>query len=204
MRNVTMTKSSRRAGESAAGPSDNYAMIERGISEAASSTDRVRLHGRMLMVTPVVSPVPIAVAYVVKGLLSQLDHDEVVVAAERWSANPPDQTHESNGHRVHFLRTKWTWPKRGKRFVVWMRWFLVPWMARRMIKLARAEKCRAIFANFPEDHSLCAAYLAARRLGVRFFPFFHNTYRENRRGIGYWLASWLQKARSRPPMSCSS
>jgi glycosyltransferase involved in cell wall biosynthesis len=140
-----------------------------------------------------VPPVPVAVAFVVKGLLSQIDTDEVVVAAERWPANPPDQTHDPNGHRVWFVGRAWTWPPRGLRYVHWMKWFLAPLMARRLIKLARSHNCRAIFAHFPDELCLYAALIAARRLKLAFFPFFHNTYRENRRGLAYLVASWLQR-----------
>ena len=154
---------------------------------------RVRLHERILMMTTVVAPAPTAGAFVVKGLLSQIDADEVLVAAERWPANPLDQTHEPNGHRVHFVGKSWTWPKRGQRYVHWMKWFLVPRMAYRLIKLAKSQQCGAILGIFPDEQCLCAAYLASRTLGLRFFPFFHNTYRENRRGAAYLVATWLQR-----------
>jgi hypothetical protein len=157
-----------------------------------AGAERVRLRGRILMMTTVVPPAPTGVAFVVNGLLSQFDRDEVVVAAQRWQWNSPDQTHEPNGHPVHFIDRQWTWPKRGQRYVHWLKWLLVPRMAYRLIKLARSQRCEAIFAHFPDEQCLCAAYLAARRTGLGFYPFFHNTYRENRRGLAYLFASWLQ------------
>ncbi len=144
------------------------------------------------MMATVVPPVPIAVAFVVKGLLSQFDPDEVVVAAERWPANPPDQTHGPSGHRVHFIGKKLRLPKRGQRFFEWLRWIQVPGLTLRLIKLARSEQCNAIFGHFPDERCLSAALLASRRLGIPLIPFFHNTYRENRRGLAYWIASWIQ------------
>lgn len=153
---------------------------------------RVRLKARMLMMTTVVPPVPTAGAFVVNGLLSQCGSDEVTVAAERWPANPANQALNPNGHRVHFVGNRLSWPKRGQRYFTWLRWLLIPRMASRLMKLARSQECEAIFGHFPDEHCLCAAFLASRRLGVPLFPFFHNTYRENRRGIAFWLASWLQ------------
>jgi glycosyltransferase involved in cell wall biosynthesis len=153
---------------------------------------RLRLRGRLLMTTFVVAPTPFGDAFVVSGLLSQLDTDEVVVAAERWPPNPKEQTQLPTGHRVHFVTTQWTWPKRGQRFVQWLRSALAPRTIYRLARLARRERCNAVFANFPNEHLLFAAYIVARLFRLRFFPFFHNTYRENRRGLAYVFASWLQ------------
>jgi glycosyltransferase involved in cell wall biosynthesis len=162
-------------------------------AKAPQAAPSMRLNGKLLMMAPVVPPVPIAVAFVVKGLLSQFSPDEVIIAAERWPANPPDQTHGPNGHRIHFIGKQMRLPKRGQRFFEWLRWFQVPVLTFRLIKLARRERCNAIFGHFPDERCLYAAYLASRWLGMPLFPFFHNTYRENRRGLAYWIASWIQR-----------
>jgi glycosyltransferase involved in cell wall biosynthesis len=62
-----------------------------------------------------------------------------------------------------------------------------------MVRLARRENCGLVFATFPEDHLIFAACLAARRLKLPFFPYFHNTYRENRRGLSRVLAGYVQR-----------
>jgi glycosyltransferase involved in cell wall biosynthesis len=154
--------------------------------------DRIRLDGRILMMTAVVPPVPLADAFVVKGLVSQFDADEVVLAAERWPANPAEQTEAPSGHRVHFISRRLDWPKRGRKYFEWLKWLTVPRSTWRLIKLAKAGKCTAIFTHFPDEQFLCSAYLASRWLALPLFPFFHNTYRENRQGIAYCLATWLQ------------
>jgi hypothetical protein len=192
MRDVTATMSSRLPTKSSIKPSDNDP-DERGTAENSQSSGQVRLCRRILMATVVVPPVPTGVAFVVRGLLSQLTSDEVVLAAERWPENPFEQEFDANGHRIHFIGAKWTWFKRGQRYLQWMRWLLVPRMAYRLVKLARSKGCDAIFVHFPDEQFLCAAYLAARSLGLSFFPFFHNTYRENRSGIGYHIATRLQR-----------
>jgi glycosyltransferase involved in cell wall biosynthesis len=148
---------------------------------------------RILMTSFVVSPEPSADAFVINGLLSQFDPSEVVVAAERCPANPTDQTHLAAGHRVHFVTTKWTWPRRGQRFVHWVRWALLPRTVYRLTSIARRERCEIVFANFPDAHLLMASYIVARRLRLALFPFFHNTYRENRRGFARLWATWLQR-----------
>lgn len=147
----------------------------------------------MIATSLVVEPMPLADAFVLKGLLSQFSADEALVAAERWPANTADQTHLPSGHRVHFISSRWTWPKRGQRFIRWLKWLLIPRTVFRLTKLARKEGCNAILASFPDEQLLFASYLVARRLGLRLFPYLHNTYRENRRGVAYAFASWLQQ-----------
>ena len=163
------------------------------VGHASKACDGERLRGRVLMTTLVASPAPFADAFVVNGLLSQMDEDEAVVAAERWTANPADQTHLPTGQRVHFVSTRWTWPQRGQRYIHWLKWALLPRTVYRILRLIKRERCNVVFANFPDAQMLFASYVASRFLKRKFFPFLHNTYRENRRGVAYVFASWLQR-----------
>lgn len=170
-------------------PSQSRGSTDRALEVAAPSE---RLRARLLMVSMIVPPTPSGSAYVVKNLLAHMDSGEVVVAAERNPENAASQVLEPGGHRVHFSSTAWTWPQRGRRFLHWPKWALLPRTVHRLCRLARREKCEAIFANFPNEYFLCAAYLASRRLGLPLFAYFHNTYGENRRGIARRFANWLQ------------
>jgi glycosyltransferase involved in cell wall biosynthesis len=51
---------------------------------------------------------------------------------------------------------------------------------------------KTIIAVFPKEEFLFAGYLASCWTGARFFPYFHNTYLENRRGLALFFARWLQ------------
>jgi hypothetical protein len=82
-----------------------------------------RLSKKLLLVAPNIAPVPLAVSFVVKNFLSEFSPDEFVVATERWPENPADQTATESGHQVEFVSQRWTWPKRGQRFVHWAKWF---------------------------------------------------------------------------------
>lgn len=128
----------------------------------------------------------------VKNLLSQLHPDDVVFAAERWPQNPLDQSETVNHIPVHFVCKKWTWPKRGQGYVHWIRWLLIPFMTRRIIRLAKETNCQAIFCNFPDEQMLLASYRAAKKLKLPFYSFFHNTYRENRSGWQRQIANYIQ------------
>jgi hypothetical protein len=65
-------------------------------------------------------------------------------------------------------------------------------MSVRTSRIIRAESCRAMLAVYPQEEHLLAAYSAARRTGIAFFPYFHNTYLDNREGWGLAFARWLQ------------
>jgi hypothetical protein len=58
--------------------------------------------------------------------------------------------------------------------------------------LARRHRVRSILVIFPEERFLLMAYLTARLLKCRLFPYFHNTYLENRHGWSRMFAGWLQ------------
>jgi glycosyltransferase involved in cell wall biosynthesis len=49
-----------------------------------------------------------------------------------------------------------------------------------------------VLVVFPSEGFLFAGYLTAVWTGARLFPYFHNTYLENRRGLSRRFARWLQ------------
>ena len=78
------------------------------------------------------------------------------------------------------------------KYVRWMRWLLLPRLVRRLSRLIRDERCNAVLGVFPDERFLLAAYLAAKRNKVPFYPYYHNTYRENREGLALRFATRLQ------------
>ncbi|MDX1964654.1 MAG: hypothetical protein SFX18_16005 [Pirellulales bacterium] len=154
--------------------------------------ERLRLRRKLLFLVPTVPPVPIAGAFVIKNLLSQLDPRDVVVGAEFWPDNPPDQTSMEGGFPVHFVCRKWTWPPRGQQYVHWLKWLFIRQTARRIARVILQNGCQAIFCNFPDELLLFSAYLAAEWTQLPLYTFFHNTYRENRTGWRRWIADYLQ------------
>jgi hypothetical protein len=55
------------------------------------------------------------------------------------------------------------------------------------------HRCTAILVVFPREEFLLAGYLAARITGAKLFPYFHNTFVENRSGWSLRFARWLQR-----------
>jgi len=151
-----------------------------------------RLRERVLIVTPVMPPAPIAGSFIIRNLLSGFAPDEITVATEWTRHNPPEQTHDEFGHRIHYITREWERPRRGRRYVLWMRWAEVPGITRRIAALAREHNCKMILAFFPDERLLLSAWRAAEKLCIRFCSYFHNTYRENRSGWERWIADYLQ------------
>lgn len=81
------------------------------------------------------------------------------------------------------------WPFRGRKL---MRNFSFPRILYRLWRITAREKFDRIIAVFPDETYLGAAYLVARWRGIEFWPYFHNTYLENRRGLRRWVARRLQ------------
>lgn len=116
----------------------------------------------------------------------------MVLAGQVWSG--------AEGYRrdaalptIHYVGREWTWPKRGQRFVRWARWLTLRRLARSVERVAREEACDAIVSIFPNEFYLYAGYEAARRLKLPYYPYFHNTYLENRRGLPLRFARWLER-----------
>jgi glycosyltransferase involved in cell wall biosynthesis len=151
-----------------------------------------RLKKKLLLVTPCISPVPYAVSFVVKNFLGEFAPDEFVVAAERWPENPATQTETESGHPVEFISQRWTWPKRGQRYVHWAKWLTLGGVKRRLLDMIRRHDCGGILCMFPNEQLLYASYRASVKTGLPLFPHFHNVYRENRHGMGKRIADYLQ------------
>jgi len=68
----------------------------------------------------------------------------------------------------------------------------LPNITRRLVQIASTHRSEAILAVFPSEFFLHAAYRAAKRLQLPFYPYFHNTYRENRSRLSRRFADWLE------------
>lgn len=159
-----------------------------------------RLKKKLLLVTPCISPVPFATSFIVKNFLREFAAEEFVVAAEQWPENAAEQTTMESGQPLEYISHRWTWPKRGQRFLHWAKWFTVGGVTKRLMELIRRHDCGGIFCLFPNEQLLYSSYRAAVKTGLPFFTHFHNVYRENRHGLAKRMADYLQPrvfARSR-------
>jgi glycosyltransferase involved in cell wall biosynthesis len=131
-------------------------------------------------------------SFIVENLSRQFSPQEMVLAGQAWQVADEYQR-DPHLPAIHYLDKEWTWPRRGQSYIRWARWLTLPALARRVERLARTERCDAILGIFPNEFFLYAAFAAARRLCIPFYPYFHNTYRENRRGLPLRFANWFER-----------
>ena len=95
--------------------------------------------------------------------------------------------------QIHYINPYPINIKRGKRFIRWQRWFLLPSLIKKIISLAKEEKCKSIMCFYPEELYLIASSLAAKKLTIPIYPYFHNLYYENKQGFSAIIAKLVQK-----------
>ena len=143
---------------------------------------------RVLLVSWTVPPETSGSAVIVGNLAQQFTRDEMIVTGER-SLGRPAVAWRAEWPRVMYATLGWPPGKRGAR---WWRGLQLPWLVLRCIWLVRRRRCTAVLVVFPREEFLLAGYLAAKWTGAKLFPYFHNTYVENRRGLSLRFARWLQ------------
>ena len=60
----------------------------------------------------------------------------------------------------------------------YLEYLWVPWIARRMARVARRKRVTAIFANYPYGYFLLASWIAARLTGLPLFVYMHSLWEE--------------------------
>jgi glycosyltransferase involved in cell wall biosynthesis len=143
---------------------------------------------RILLLSWRLPPFVAGSATIVSNLAKQFSREEMVLAGEEPYRDPAFIWKEEWPRIVHLIRG---WPKswKGERF--WRK-FSFPMLIFRCLRLARSFKCNAVVAVFPKEEYLFAGYVTAVCTGAKFYPYFHNPYLENRRGLSRHFARWLQ------------
>lgn len=147
---------------------------------------------RVLVVSWGLPPSLTGSTVIVENLSRQFGPDEMVLAGQRWQG-ADSYRRDPQLPEIHHLIREMTWPKRGQRYVRWLRWGKLPLIVRHLTRIARRENVGSILGIFPNEFFLYAAYLTAERLRIPFYPYFHNTYLENRQGVAKRFAAWLEK-----------
>jgi glycosyltransferase involved in cell wall biosynthesis len=143
---------------------------------------------KILLISWTVPPETTGSAVIVGNLAKQFTADEMIVAGEQPTGKPR-LTWESGWPRIVYISKGWPLMKRGGR---WWRRLQLPIMFIRSLRLALKHHCSAIVAVFPNAEFLLTGYLTAKCTGASFFPYFHNTWVENREGLVKRYARWLQ------------
>ena len=150
------------------------------------------MEGKILLISWSLPPELTGSATVVGNLASQFSEHEMVIACERrfpYAATVRNRFKQ----QVFFIAPQRFRSIRGQRTLEKM--FLpldFPLILLRLWRIVRQHECSSLLVIFPNEKYLLAGYLIARWTGCALFPYFHNTYVENRRGISKVFAKWLQ------------
>jgi glycosyltransferase involved in cell wall biosynthesis len=144
---------------------------------------------RTLMVAIYLPPDGTGSSYVMGNLGTQFSRQDMLAVGEAKTPCPPEPWGPS-GPRMEVVQFRWPFTRRGIR---WWRWLQLPRMIWRCVAAGRRFGCTSVFVQFPDASFLLAGYLTARVTRAKLFPYLHNTYVENRRGLGLRVARWLQK-----------
>jgi glycosyltransferase involved in cell wall biosynthesis len=143
---------------------------------------------KILLLSWGVPPAVTGAATVVANLAQQFRREDMIVAGEK-PHNPPPFSWSNDWPELVYVRYVWPFGWRG-----YHRWRIIQWpyLFCRCLWLVRRHQIDSIVVVFPDTHFLLAGYLSARLLRRRLFPYFHNTYLENRQGLRRLFARWLQ------------
>jgi glycosyltransferase involved in cell wall biosynthesis len=147
-----------------------------------------RVTPKILLVSWTLPPEPTGSAVIVANLAKQFHTSEMVIVGERptrgqrivWCDDWP---------RLVYIALGWPAKWRGAR---WWRRLQLPFMLWYTLLLALRHRCRSVVAVFPNEEFVLIGYLTALLTGGSFYPYFHNTWFENRNGRTRGISRWLQ------------
>ena len=144
--------------------------------------------GRVLLLSWGVPPATSGSAIVVANLAAEFSEQEMVVAGE-YVPGLNDEVRPPGSSQIVYLFRALSPGLRGER---WWRWLNLPKALWATNRLVRTRDCGGIVVVFPDELFLLIGYLISLWRGTLLFPYYHNTYRENRKGIALVLARWLE------------
>lgn len=144
---------------------------------------------KILIVSTAVPPATLGSAIVVGNLMAKLEPGEAVAVSEGGGGG----MRYIHGQATHFFKSEPEWPKRGRRFIRWIRWARYRGLVRLIDRVSEQSGRGPIVAIFPDELHLLAAHAVAARRGLPFFPYFHNTYVDNRSGLSRFFGKSLEK-----------
>lgn len=154
---------------------------------SSNSSRPWKSRGKTLLISWGVPPVLVGSASIVEKLGIELGRDHVVVVGE----GSPECQNYQRPVGLPPLHHVFTPPNiKGRRTI---RNSLFPIVFRRIEQIARSDDFARVIGVFPDEFWLWSAYRTARKHGLPFYPFLHNTYLENRAGWSKSLARLVQK-----------
>jgi glycosyltransferase involved in cell wall biosynthesis len=143
---------------------------------------------KMLVLCWAAPPAATGAAVVMEHLARQFSRDEMIIAGEKPHHAPP-LVWSDDWPELVYVQSEWPFTKRGIR---WWRTLQIPFALWRCLRLVRRHNVESIMAIYPDEKFLLIGYLCSKLSRCRLFCYFHNTYVEDREGLGHRWASWLQ------------
>jgi len=143
----------------------------------------------VLVATAGFPPIPGGTPVIMKNLVNGLDPGEVVLATVQPHSSRPK---EACPHDCHFVLRETHLPRRLEKI---RRYLARPLVERRLMRLARRHGCASVVGVYPDLLFLDASERAARRLGLPFFPYLHDTVTEAASATRF--AGWAEAVQRR-------
>jgi hypothetical protein len=143
--------------------------------------------GMTLMLSWGVAPALVGSASIVEKLAAQMGRDRVIVVGEGCPSSA-EYRRRPELPRLHYAYTPPNFL--GRRTI---RNLMMPLIHRRIDRIARSQPLARVIGVFPDEFWMWSGFRVARKLGIPFYPFLHNTYVENRKGWAQTLARVVQK-----------
>ena len=143
---------------------------------------------KILLLSKSVPPETSGSAIIVQNLAKEFSRETMVLAGE-WAYRKPAIIWKEEWPQIVYVIKGWPETRRGAR---WWRRLQFPLLLLRCLRLVRRFQCTAVVVVFPKEEFLLAGYLTAVLSGAKLYPYFHNTYVEQCKGLGLYFARWLQ------------
>jgi len=116
---------------------------------------------------------------IVENLAQNFTQDELVVFGSSTWSRKAVSGRKANGARFQYFFSELNFMGRGNRFFSWFRKGRFGGLMAAIEKIIKDEKIDHVIGVYPNDLYCLAACRAAKKLGVPFSSYFHNTYTDN-------------------------
>lgn len=144
--------------------------------------------GKILVVCQTIHPWTSGSSVIMSNLAAQFSRDEMVIFGEEYTGARKSTWQDSNP-QIIYDNPNFHLGNKGHSF---FRWKNINRTIKKLIGVAHEQGVKKIFAVYPDDYYIYAAYRVSKILGLPLYTWFHNTYLDNVKGYKKVLAHVLQ------------
>lgn len=143
---------------------------------------------KLLIISWNIYPWPTGSAIIVDNLMKQFTREEVVIIGEKypkefqvsWSTDYP---------KIYYLDPNITIFGRGQTHLRWIKFWTI---LKQIEQIIVNENVSKVLTVFPDDYYLIASFILCKKLNIKFYTWFHNTYSDNLGGYRRVIARYLE------------